>query len=151
MKSAFSMIELIFIIVIIGILGATMQMNMPDNRLFSDINFITQKIKSKQIYALSYDNFDYENSQFIDDSTCITISRDFLNEDERNSSKANPYQISSYTTLSIGDENLCFDNLGRVYKLNNLLKLPIELNITYKNKTKTVNIMPLSGSVVVNK
>ena len=59
MRKAFSMIELIFIIIILGILATTMKMNMPDNRLLLDVDFITQKIKEKQIYALSYDNFDY--------------------------------------------------------------------------------------------
>jgi len=148
MKKAFTMVELIFIMIILGILATTMVINMPDNRLLTDTNFITQKIRAKQIYALSYDNFDYVNGQFIDDKTCISINKDTINLDEKNNTKTNIYQISSQTTITPNDLSICYDNLGRPYKLNNLLKMPIELNITYKNKTKTINILPFSGSVV---
>jgi len=148
MKKAFSMIELIFIIIILGVLGATIKMNMPDNRLLSDRNFILQKIKEKQMYALSYDNFDYKNSKFIDGRTCIAINRDSINSIEKKSKKTKRYLISSKTTISPDDLNICFDNFGRPYKLNNFLKMPIELNISYKSKIKTVNIMPYSGQII---
>jgi hypothetical protein len=143
------MIELIFIMIVIGILAGTMAMNMPDNRLIMDTNFITQKIKTKQMYALSYDNFNYKTGQFLDDNTCIEIDKDIINTDEKNISKAKPYQISSKTMISTSEAKICFDNLGRPYAgLNNFLNLPIELNITYKNRTKTINIMPFSGYIV---
>jgi hypothetical protein len=145
---AFTMVELIFIMIVIGILAGTMAMNMPDNRIFSDINFITQKIKVKQLYALSYDDFDYTTKSFVDGTTCVHINKDALNLDEKNHAKAKPYQLSSQTTITPNDLNVCFDNLGRPYKLNNFLKMPIELNITYKGKTKTLNIMPYSGYIV---
>lgn len=150
-RHGFSMIELIFIIIVLGILGGMMKMNMPDNRLLTDLNFITSQIKVKQIQALSYDNFDYKNSEFFDDKTCIIINKDSMNEHEKNTSKASPYQISPKTILSISDENICFDSLGRPYKLNIFVKMPIELNVTYKNRTKTINIMPYSGAVIVKK
>jgi type II secretory pathway pseudopilin PulG len=148
MRKAFTMIELIFIMIVIGILAATMAMNMPDNRLLMDRDFITQKIKQKHIYALSYDNYDYKNKRFIDSTTCIYINKESINKEEKDKSRSKLYKISSQTTISPNDLNICFDNLGRPYKLNNLLNMPIELNITYKNKTKTVNIMPFSGTIV---
>ncbi len=137
-RNGFSMIELIFIIIVLGILGGMTSMSIPDNKQFSDINFITSKIKQKQLQALSYD-----------DKTCITISKDALNADERNISKSNPYQITS----TIDVETICFDNLGRVYKegLNNFQKMPIVLNITYKDRTKKIVIMPYSGAIIVKK
>ncbi len=149
MRRAFSMIELIFIIIILGILGASINMNMPDNRHTNDINFIISKIKQKQMQSLSYDNFDYKTNTFIDDKTCINIDKTSINSLEFNSTNSNPYQISSKTILSIDEPNICFDNLGRPYKLNIFVKMPIELNITYKNKIKTVNIMPYSGHVML--
>jgi prepilin-type N-terminal cleavage/methylation domain-containing protein len=139
-KAAFTIVELIFVIVILGILATTAKMNMPDNKLFNDINFITSKIKAKQIYALSYDNYDYENEIFEDNKTCIYINKDALNRDEK-------YQISSKTTITPNNLNICFDNLGRPY-LNNLVNMPIELNISYKAKTKKFKIMPFSGAIV---
>lgn len=142
------MIELIFIIIVLGILGSMMKMNMPDNRLLSDTNFIIQKIKAKQIYALSYDNFDYKTNQFFDDKTCIFINKDRINTNEKNSSNANPYKISSKTTITPDDLNICFDNLGRPFNVNNFINMPISFNISYKDKNKTVKIMPFSGCIV---
>ena len=150
MRKAFSMIELIFIIIILGILATAMKMNMPDNRLLLDVNFITQKIKEKQIYALSYDNFDYKSATFNDDKTCIYINKEVLNLDEKNSTKANPYQIRSKITPN--DLNVCFDNLGRPFNMstnvNNFINMPISFNIVYKNRNKTIKIMPFSGCIV---
>lgn len=149
MKHAFSMIELIFIIIVLGILATAMKMNMPDNRLLLDVNFITQKIKEKQIYALSYDNFNYADNNFTDDKTCILINKNFINGLEKNVSKSNSYQIRSEITINSDNEKICFDNLGRPYnKLNYFVEMPIELNITYKDRTKIINIMPFSGSII---
>jgi hypothetical protein len=142
------MIELIFIMIVIGILAGTMAMNMPDNRFIMDTNFITQKIKSKQIYALSYDNFDYQTQTFNDDKTCIYINKDTLNLDEKNSAKSKPYQISSQTTVEPNDLNICFDNLGRPFNVNNFINMPISFNISYKDRNKTIKIMPFSGTIV---
>ncbi len=152
-RDGFSMIELIFIIIVLGILGGMASMSMPDNKQFSDINFITSKIKQKQLQALSYDNFDYVNKKFDDNKTCITISKDALNLNERNISKSSPYQITSTIT---DEKTICFDSLGRVYELNNFQEIPIVLkpivlNINYKNKIKTINIMPYSGAIIVKK
>ncbi len=147
-KKAFSMIELIFIIIVLGILATTMKMNMPDNRLLLDINFITQKIKTKQIYALSYDNFDYQAKTFNDAKTCIYIDKDALNLDEKNISKLSPYQIRSKITIDSNDNNICFDNLGRPFNVNNFINMPISFNISYKDRNKTIKIMPFSGCIV---
>lgn len=148
MRKAFSMIELIFIIVILGVLATAMKMNMPDNRLLTDTNFITQQIKAKQIYALSYDNFNYTTQAFIDDKTCVYINKDALNLDEKNSTKSNPYQISSKTIITPNDLNICFDNFGRPYNVNNFINMSILFNIAYKDRNKTINIMPFSGNVI---
>jgi hypothetical protein len=148
LTSAFSMIELIFIIIILGILATVMKMNMPDNRLLLDINFIKQKIKSKQIYALSYDNFNYQTPAFNDDKTCIYINKDALNLDEKNSAKSKPYQINSKTTIEPNDLIICFDNLGRPFNVNNFINMPISFNIAYKDRNKTIKIMPFSGCIV---
>ena len=147
-RSGFSMIELIFIMIVLGILGASISMSMPDYKQINDINFVTSKIKQKQLQALSYDNFDYEQEKFDGNETCIITSRDSLNFNERNSSKSNPYQITS----TIDEKMICFDGLGRVYEgLNNFQKMPIVLNITYKNRVKKIVIMPYSGAVIVKK
>jgi prepilin-type N-terminal cleavage/methylation domain-containing protein len=156
-RAGFSVIELIFVILIMGILASVAVMSRVDNRLYSDKNFIIQKIKEKQLYALSYDNCDFSSSwrgaEYED--TCIELDKDFINTSENSTKRAKKYQLSSQTTISSSVDKICFDTQGRVYKdnykLNNLLVLPIELNISYKEEIKRVKIMPFSGYIVKEK
>ncbi len=151
---AFTMIELIFVIVIVGILAGAATMAMPDNKLYSDTNFIVQKIKQTQMNALYHDHFRFDDATWRSgdyNDTCIEISKPYLATLEKNSNSPQKYQLSAQTSISVSASKLCFDNLARPYKndyqLNNFLKTPIELNITYKQKIKRLFIMPYSGSV----
>lgn len=150
MRQAFTIIELIFVIVLLGILAGAIKMNLPDNTLSNDIQFITQKIKESQLGALSYDNYDYANKAFYDsDTTCIAINKESFNTLESNSSSGKPYRLSNFTSISPNNITLCFDAMGRPYELNNFAKMPIEFNIIYKNRSKTVLVMPVSGNVII--
>ena len=156
MKKAFTMIELIVVILVIGIIYAMAKMSMPDSRFYSDVNFITQTIKQKQLYTIGYDSFDFDGGRdsTFNDLVCVDIDKVTLNDNENSSNSQKKYQIDPQTVISInsGDQKICFDFLGRVYKnnlqLNNLVKVPIEFNITNKNKTKELLIMPVSGYII---
>ena len=152
------MIELIFIIVIIGILAAAAKMAMPDTKLYSDTDFVLQQIRQTQIQALMIDHTvpgseAWRSGDYND--TCITLTKDYLTDLEKSANNPRTYRLSPRTTLSASASKICFDRLGRPYKtdyrLNNFLKMPIELNITYKEKTKQVLIMPFSGGVIVKR
>ncbi len=155
-KKAFTIVELIVVMIIIGIIYAAAKMSIPNNRFYSDVDFIIQKIKQKQLYAIGYDSFSFDNgrSSSFDESICITIDKNTLNDNENSSSSQKKYQIDLQTTISIdaNDQKICFDHLGRVYRsnleLNNLLKLPIEFNITNQDKIKKLMIMPISGFII---
>jgi len=156
MKRAFSIIELIFTIVVIAILASSARMILPDTVLHSDSNFILQKIREIKMQALLYDHAipgdeswrekDYNN-------TCITFSKDYLNNLEKNTNSAQKHRLNRHTVISATVPKICFDHEGHPYKnsykLNNFLKMPIELNITYKKRIKQVLIMPFSGGVIV--
>jgi prepilin-type N-terminal cleavage/methylation domain-containing protein len=151
MKKAFTMVELIIVIVIIGILASVAVMSIPDTTLRSDTSYIIQKIKEKQLFALNYDHFDFNDQTWRDNfynNTCINTDKTHLNNSELKSNSTTKYIIRSNVTA----KNICFDNLGRPYKdnykLNNFLKLPIVLNIGYKNETKKIVIMPYSGNAI---
>lgn len=147
--SGFTITELIFIIIILGILAGGAVMNMPDNRLLGDINFVTANIKQKQMQALTYDLYDFNNPSWrnsFDERTCIDTA--LIQADAKNPRK---HHLKS----SLSAAKICFDSLGRPYhdnyQLNNLLKMPILLHITYKNHTKKITIMPYSGSIMIGK
>ncbi len=152
MKKAFTLVELIFVIVILGILSGAAVMSIPDNRLLTDINFITMKIKEKQMDAFIYDNYDFNDISWRDnfyEKTCIDTAN--IKSDEKSSKSARKYQMKS--TLST--KKICFDTLGRPYlnnyKLNNLIQTPILLDIEYKNTKRKIKIMPYSGSIMIER
>ncbi len=152
------MIELIFIIVIIGIVASAVKMAMPDNRLYSDSDFVLQKIQQTRMNALLIDHFRFDDESWRSDDyndTCIELNKDYLQNMEKSENNPKKYRLSPRTSLSASAEKVCFDNLGRPYRndysLNNFLKMPIELNISYKEKRKQVLIMPYSGGVIVKR
>jgi len=157
-RGGFSMIELIFVIVIIAILAGAATMIMPDNRLYSDTNFIIQKIKQTQNSALLYDHFDFNSDAWRSkeyNDTCLKLDKNSFISTEKATNTPKHYKLSPQTSLSSSVQKICFDNLGRPYKnnylLNNFLNQPIELNITYKQKTKKLDILPYSGMVMIRK
>jgi prepilin-type N-terminal cleavage/methylation domain-containing protein len=152
MKKAFTLVEIIFVIIILGILSAGAIMSIPDNRRYSDIHFITNTIKATQMHAMRYDHYDFSNPTWRDNfyaSTCIDTAN--IKIQEENSKSARVYQLRSTITAA----KICFDSLGRPYKdnyrLNNLLKTPILLDIKYKNSVRKIKIMPFSGSIMIEK
>ena len=152
MKKAFTLVEIIFVIIILGVLSAGAIMSIPDNRLYSDIHFITNTIKAKQMDAMRYDHYDFVDATWRDSfysNTCIDTAT--IKTEEQHSKEARHYQLRSTLTAA----KICFDNLGRPYKenykLNNLLEEPILLDIEYKNSVRKIKIMPFSGSIMIEK
>ncbi len=160
MRPAFTLIELIFVIVIVAVLAAAARMAMPDNALHSDTKFVVQQIRKTQMEALMVDHYDFDDASWRDrsyDDTCIQLSKSALQARENNTTDPRRYHLHPKTTLTVDpdDATLCFDALGRPYRqdyrLNHFLKKPIKIEIHYKDKKKSVVIMPYSGSVIVTR
>ena len=157
-KKAFTFIEIIVVIIVLSILLSIVKISIPDFTLSNDSNFFIQRIKQKQHNALGLNHLSFSNSNWSSiyyDNTCIEIDKDVLNTKEKNSIGSKKYIFHQKTEIKVGNDfkKICFDNLGRVYKnnyqLNNLLKMPIDVNITYKNNLKEIVIMPYTGSIIV--
>ncbi len=139
-SKAFSMVELIFVIILIGILASIGGGLLPDNHLLKYTNTITMKIKNTQKNAIGNDinGFNVPWSKR-DDFTCIRLDEESLLESFSDLVKVN-------TTIP----RICFDEYGRPY--NNLGKLLfVEANITvkYNDLTKIISVLPMSGYVTL--
>jgi len=146
-RSAFSMVELIFIIVIMGILAEIGLNFMPDNRLLNDTNFLTLKIKEKQKQAIADDVNGFLKPWSIEDNrTCIKLDVNALEKEDSHSKK--PHRFSATINVD-GNNTICFDNFGRPYQGEQLLLEKKEINVTYKDSNKTVSVMPISGYVII--
>ncbi len=146
--SAFSMVELIFVILLIGILAYIGGNFLPDNKLLNDTNFLIMKIKEAQKNALLYDTGGFLKpwSQ-TDASTCIDLN---ITKLEHLDSKAQkPYRFSSQLSVD-GNSTLCFDSFGRPYQSEHILLKNLDMNLTYRqNEYKSISVAPLSGYVII--
>ena len=146
-RSGFSMVELIFIIVIMGILAKIGLNFMPDNKLLNDTSFLTLKIKEKQKQAIADDVNGFLKPWSIEDNrTCIKLDVNALEKEDSHSKK--PHRFSSTINVD-GNNTICFDNFGRPYQGEQLLLDKKKINVKYKDNNKTVSVMPISGYVII--
>jgi prepilin-type N-terminal cleavage/methylation domain-containing protein len=160
-KSAFTMIELIFVIIIIGIIASVGTAFIPNTTAINDANFLIQKIKEVQKNALSYDTQDFNTtrSPWADltfnsteyNLTCTSLNPAVLNTIDQNSSRA--YTIQSNVVVIGGTNTLCFDFLGRPYLYNDgldqLLLFRLDINVSQSDNSKLLSVYPISGYVKI--
>jgi Tfp pilus assembly protein FimT len=151
MRKAFSMVELIFIIVLMGILAKVGSGFIPDNKLLNDTNYISMKIKEAQKNAIGYDTFRFGQTsywvtptQYAKDFnlTCIESTKQFLENVDGNQSYILTAKIDNNVTF-------CFDSIGRPYDKNTTLKKNVDVIVRYNNKTNTISVLPMSGYVII--
>lgn len=151
MKKAFTLIELIFIIVIIGIIaGVGFSMVSPQYNL-RDGEFLLLKIKQAKFKAMNYEGQK--------DSTCITLTRTSLNNNENSNPKnQHPYKFRSNVTSAVN--NLCFDSLGRPHdgasyvgenvRLDTLMHDILDINLVNNGKSCVIRVYPLTGYGIIS-
>lgn len=144
---AFTLIELIFTIVLMGLLTFIGISYMPDNTLHDDAKELTNLIKLKETYAIGYEaNMSDDNDK---KKVCITFDKDTLNNEENNSKIR--YYFKSDITSNVN--TVCFDKFGRPFddevdtKDANLSDKNVTITLTYRNKEKNVTIYKITGYV----
>ena len=149
MKS-FTLIELIFVIVIMGILSFIAISYIPDNTLSDNTKALENLIKLKETYALGYEaNMNDENDK---KRVCITFDKNYINSEENNSKIR--YYIKSDISSNI--QTVCFDKFARPFKDSvdetdqNLLHKNVTIMLKYKNQEKNITIDQITGYVSEN-
>ena len=151
MKS-FTLIEMIFVIILVGLISIGAINSIPDNTLSNNVKFVYNKILEKKANALSF----MANMNDADEnrSVCVTFDEDWLRNDE-NYSKVK-FDFSHRVTVSSDKETICFDYLGRPYdgsvnliNFDNILHEKVDITIKYKKSYKKITIYPISGNVEI--
>lgn len=150
MKKAFSIVELIFIIVIVGILASIGGNLLPDNKQLNEVNFISMKIKEKQRFALGniQRNFGDQFWSIYNKNRCITFDKVSLENEDEASDSQKKMKIAS-TIYTDTNTTICFDEYGRPYNSGALIRASKDINVTYKGKITTISVMPMSGYVII--
>ena len=143
---AFSLIELIFVLVIMGILTFIGMQFIPNETPLSDAEVLKKLILTKKTNALGYRIY-VENNE-----TCITLTKEAINQEENISKVKYHFKSTIEINGSVGNV-LCFDYLGRPYNgevdlnLSNLLKNFVTITLSYNNKEKNLTLYPISGYI----
>ena len=146
------MIEIVFVIVILGILSYVGSLFIPDNRLINDTKYIILQIKQKQKVSVGYDSSSFGRNPWsiYDEKTCITLDKNSLNSFEKTFNEQKNHRIVSDITVD-GDATVCFDILGRPYHPGeeHILLKDMDINITKDGKTKIIKLYRVSGYVTI--
>jgi len=147
MRKAFTLLELLFVMVIFGVLATIAVTSFKPHHLRSDADFILLKIMEARYQGLAYDKSGLSQP---DGVGCIDLRPHSLQE---LAAKAH-YRIKSAITNSF--DLLCFDHYGRPHKDDNLTtkssvitSTQTILQLRYKDKNASLILYPKSGYVII--
>jgi len=154
-KKAFTLLELIFAIVIIAVMAGVGSSAFKPKYLIDDTNFIVSKIKEAQYRGIGYEHLNF-SGVINNDIGCITFDKANLDENATNSNEIN-YKIHvdfvDLASNDLKDNRICFDSKGRPHIASfngTLLNEKWELKLKYSNETKTITMQPITGYTTTN-
>jgi prepilin-type N-terminal cleavage/methylation domain-containing protein len=141
-KKAFTLLELIFVIVIIGVMVGVGSSAFKPKYLIDDSNFILAKIKEAQYKGIGFEHLNFDGSVMggYDDRGCITFSKANLSQEN--------YKIKVELSGDLKDAKVCFDSQGRPREDSfngSLISTKEELVLSFAGDSKKISIMPLTG------
>jgi len=136
MKKAYTLIELLFVIVIIGILSGVGYYSFDPHYLRNDAHMIAMKIQQTRYEAIHYDK-SLEDDDTNSSIGCIDIAK----IKESQSSIDQNYKFH-YDEIQTDTDTICFDIFGRLAS-----KEDENITISYQNKTVTLYILKNSGYI----
>lgn len=166
MKKAFTMLELVFVIVVIGILAAAIIPNVRTNPVQEAAVQLESHIRYTQHLAMVDDKFEaganwYRNMwqiAFTGNAYSIVSNSSGVAQDPQSGNSINIDLNDDFgVSVSSCSNNISFDHLGRPITGNlsavasvtamygNLLTSPCDINLTNNGETATIRIEPETG------
>jgi len=149
-KKAFTLLELLFVLVIIGIMVGVGSSAFKPTYLIDDTNFILLKIKEAQHEAIGFDRRDFGGGLIAghEDIGCVTFIKTSLEENATTPNEIN-YKLRVELSGTLKDKTICFDTKGAPHKVNDdaleIQETQETLTLTYSGKSRTITIEPKTG------
>lgn len=151
MKKAFTLVELIFIIVIIGILAGVASSVFKSDYLSNDADFILAKIKQAQYKGIGYEHNGFGTQSAVADynNGCINLEKISLQESSTDGKLTYALHVDAFDAGTI-----CFDSKGRPHNSDfrsvNLLNDKKVITLSYNGETKNIFILATSGFAIIS-
>jgi prepilin-type N-terminal cleavage/methylation domain-containing protein len=135
MKTAYTLIELLFVIVIIGVLSGVGFYNFKPAYLQNDAHMVKMKIEQVRYEAIHYDRVLGEESSEIG---CIDLAS------LQNSTSTIDKNYKFHATINPNSGKICFDIFGR---LDGDSSSDTNITLSYQDNNITLHILKNSGFV----
>lgn len=151
MRRGLTLIETVFVIVIIGIISAIGAMSYHPRVVKNDADFTALAIEKKRKEGISFDHRSFGGGEITDTKQkgCITLTKNGITDVFRKG--GGKYNFKSSILGDYSGKKICFDHLGRPSEGNytNIVSSPIDINISYLKKSLTLKVLPVSGYVII--
>ena len=152
-KKAFTLLELIFVIVVIGIMVGVGSSAFKPTYLIDDTNFILLKIKEAQHKAIGFDRRTFGGGLIAghEDSGCVTFAKASLEENATSANEIN-YKLRVELSGTLNGQKICFDAKGapREAAFNGAaLETQETLTLTYSGESKNLVMEPRTVYVLL--
>ncbi len=162
-NKAFTIYELIIVIVTLGILAAVTIPRLTTNSLNKQVSDIVDKIRYTQHLAMVDDKFDPNNPNWQDNGWCIKIDESNLtiwsNDVGAATDPLDPNKKFSNLTYKVTlspHKTICFDDLGKPYESNSndikyehLLTNDVNITASLDGESKNIIIYPETGFIEI--
>ena len=150
MRHAYTLVELIFVIVVIGILTGVASSSFRSDYLSADADFITAKIRQAQYKGIGFEHkvFGTDTAPVDYNNGCIDLEKTALEDKAVDSKVAYKLHVDAFD-----EGTICFDAKGRPhdddFSLSTLRSDTKIITLSYNGETKNISLLSLSGFAVI--
>ncbi len=150
MKGAFTLLELIFVLIIIGVLSVAALYSYHPQHLLEDVDFVQMRLLRAKYQGIQYDKR-HPTPDINASVGCVDLQK----EAWLKLAKKKHYTL--HADIATSYKTLCFDSFGRPHLEDNLtLNAPIAepkelLLLRYRSKEVRFILLPQSGYVIIKR
>ncbi len=154
-RNAFTLIELIFVVLMLGILAAVGFTRFRPGYLRNDAHFVLSRLEQTRYEAIGYDHRTFGGGTIAEPIGCLNLDRTGIEGDR---SRAGAHALHRETRIVVSGlhgNTLCFDASGRPHDgdfgLSSLLHRTVDINVTNGKKSYVLRVYPVSGYVIMKR